>query len=116
MLDPALPAPPVLEVDLGPGVRAAFTGRAGGSSPAPWSGLNLGLGVDDDAERVLAHRDAVGRWLGAPLVFGTQVHGADVRVLSAADRLARVEAGTGAATCGEQDVRVGTRGFPIYTP
>ncbi|WP_336706140.1 polyphenol oxidase family protein [Oerskovia sp. USHLN155] len=106
MLDPALPAPPVLEVDLGPGVRAAFTGRAGGSSPGPWSGLNLGLGVDDDAERVLAHRDAVGRWLGAPLVFGTQVHGADVRVLSAADRLARVEAGTGAATCGEQDALV----------
>ncbi|MFJ2300949.1 polyphenol oxidase family protein [Oerskovia paurometabola] len=106
MLDPALPAPPVLEVDLGPGVRAAFTGRAGGTSPAPWSGLNLGLGVGDDAQRVLGHRAAVGRLLGAPLVFGTQVHGAGVRVLTADDRAARVERDAGAATCGEHDALV----------
>ncbi|MFF2623418.1 polyphenol oxidase family protein [Oerskovia jenensis] len=106
MPDPALPAPPVLEVDLGPGVRAAFTGRTGGTSPAPWSGLNLGLGVGDDAGRVLAHRESVGRWLGAPLVFGTQVHGAGVRVLSRDDRAARLEHGDGAATCGEHDALV----------
>lgn len=106
MLDPALPAPPVLEVDLGPGVRAAFTGAAGGSSPAPWSGLNLGLGVGDAPERVLAHRESVGRWLGAPLVFATQVHGAGVRVLSGEDRVARSERAVGADTCGEYDALV----------
>ncbi|MHA7134915.1 polyphenol oxidase family protein [Oerskovia turbata] len=106
MHDPALTAPPVLEVDLGPGVRAAFTGRAGGSSPAPWSGLNLGLGVGDDPRRVLAHRETVGRGLGAPLVFGTQVHGAGVRVLTAPDRAARVERGELADTCGEHDALV----------
>lgn len=106
MLDPALPAPPVLEVDLGPGVRAAFTTRAGGTSPAPWDGLNLGLGVQDDAERVLAHRQAVGRWLGAPLVFGTQVHGVEVRVLSGQDRASRSATGAGAETCGEYDALV----------
>jgi polyphenol oxidase len=104
--DPALTAPPVHEVDLGPGVRAAFSGRAGGSSPTPWSGLNLGLGVGDDPRRVLAHREALGRRLGAPLVFGTQVHGAGVRVLTAQDRTARVEEGEGAATCGEFDALV----------
>ena len=46
-------APPVvLEVDLGPGVRAGFTTRDGGLSPAPWDTLNLGLHVTDDADRV----------------------------------------------------------------
>lgn len=106
MHEPVSLAPPVLELDLGPGVRAAFTGQAGGTSPAPWSGLNLGLGVGDDAERVLGHREAVGRWLGAPLVFATQVHGAGVRVLSPADRTARIEQGEGATTCGEYDALV----------
>lgn len=106
MLDPALPAPPVLEVDLGPGVRAAFTGSAGGTSPAPWSGLNLGLGVGDAPQRVLAHRESVARWLGAPLVFATQVHGAGVRVLSRADEAAKGEQALGAQTCGEYDALV----------
>jgi polyphenol oxidase len=103
---PDLSAPPVLEVDLGPGVRAAFTGSAGGSSPAPWTGLNLGLGVGDDPGRVLAHREAVGRRLGAPLVFATQVHGAGVRVLTARDRAARLGGGQGERTCGEHDALV----------
>ncbi len=87
-------------------MRAAFTTRAGGTSPAPWDGLNLGLGVQDDAGRVLAHREAAGRWLGAPLVFGTQVHGTGVRVLSGEDLAARNERGAGAETCGEYDALV----------
>jgi len=90
-------------------VRAAFTGHAGGASPAPWSGLNLGLGVGDDPQRVLSHRRSVGRWLGAPLVFATQVHGAGVRVLSADDRTAWAGQGEAAATCGEHDALVTTQ-------
>ena len=73
---------PVLAVDLGPGVRAAFTTRAGGVSAPPWDTLNLGLGVDDATACVLVNRDLVERWAGAPVGYATQVHGVDVRVLS----------------------------------
>ncbi len=59
-------------VDLGPGVRAAFTTRAAG---------NLGLGVGDDEAAVLARRVRLADWVGAPVAFGTQVHGAQVLVL-----------------------------------
>jgi polyphenol oxidase len=62
---------PLVEVDLGEGVRAAFTA-------AP---VNLGLHVGDDAERVREHRRLVERWLGGPAAFATQVHGADVVVV-----------------------------------
>jgi YfiH family protein len=75
------PAPPVLEVDLGEGVRAGFTTRAGGVSPPPWDQLNLGLNVEDDPGRVLANRDLVGRWAGTSVAWASQVHGSDVRVL-----------------------------------
>lgn len=59
-------------VDLGPGVRAAFTTRAAG---------NLGLGVGDDETAVLARRARLADWVGAPVAFGTQVHGAGVLLL-----------------------------------
>ncbi|WP_435735675.1 polyphenol oxidase family protein [Cellulosimicrobium sp. PMB13] len=72
---------PVLEVDLGPGVRAGFTTRAGGVSPSPWDSLNLGLGVHDDAARVRANRRRASTWLGRPALFSTQVHGTGVVVL-----------------------------------
>ncbi len=75
-------AVPVLEVDLGPGVRAGFTTRAGGVSAPPYDALNLGLNVEDDVDRVLANRDLVRRWAGAWVAWSTQVHGADVRVLT----------------------------------
>ncbi len=70
--------PVVLTVDLGPGVRAGFTTRAGGVSPAPWDSLNLGLGVRDEASRVRENRARAGVWLGAPVAFATQPHGTDV--------------------------------------
>jgi YfiH family protein len=73
---------PVLMVDLGPGVRAAFTTRSGGVSARPWDSLNLGLGVDDLPACVLANRDLVERWVGVPVAYAAQVHGLDVRVLS----------------------------------
>lgn len=68
--------PPVLEVDLGPGVRAGFTTAE--------DGFNLGLNVGDREERVLARRAVLDRWVGAPVVFARQVHAADVVVVSAA--------------------------------
>ncbi|MCC2310221.1 peptidoglycan editing factor PgeF [Cellulomonas chengniuliangii] len=75
---------PVLEVDLGPGVRAGFTTRAGGVSGAPWASLNVGLNVGDRPADVLANRGLLAEWAGAPVMFGEQVHGATVRVLDEA--------------------------------
>ena len=63
-----------------------FTGRAGGVSEAPYSGLNLGAHVGDAPERVAENRrrlaEAVGLEPGA-LVFGEQVHGSAVAVVTA---------------------------------
>ena len=72
--DPRADLAPV-RVDLGPGVTGLFTTRTGGTSPAPWDSLNLGLNVHDAPERVRANRDLVARSVGAPLCFVTQVHG-----------------------------------------
>ncbi|WP_240643943.1 peptidoglycan editing factor PgeF [Antribacter gilvus] len=82
---------PVLSVDLGPGVRAFFTTSAGGVSPAPWAagrggGLNLGLGVSDDVDRVRENRARVASAVGAPVVFVTQVHGDGVLTVGSAER------------------------------
>lgn len=77
-----MPDAPAWEaVDLGPGVLAAFTTRAGGVSGAPWDSLDLGLGVGDDEPVVLANRARVAAWAGVPVAFGTQVHGAGVLVV-----------------------------------
>lgn len=89
----AAPAP-VLEVDLGPGVRAGFTlvrdpvGAAGGVGTADVAGgeasadrsagFNLGLGLGEPAVEVDARRRVLGDWAGAPLAWVRQVHGADV--------------------------------------
>jgi YfiH family protein len=89
----------VLEVDLGPGVRAGFTTRAGGVSLPPWDALNLGFAVEDDPDRVLANRDLVGRWAGSWVAWASQVHGADVRVMT--DRL-----GDARTTVGRYDALV----------
>ena len=73
-----IPTIPVLEVDLGPGIRAFFTTRHGGTSPPPWASLNVGLGVGDDAATVTANRRLVSAAAGAEVTFATQVHGSDV--------------------------------------
>lgn len=73
---------PVLEVDLGEGVRALFTTRGGGVSAGEHAELNLGLAVEDEPRRVLTNHDLVARELGTPLAFGRQVHGDDVRVVT----------------------------------
>lgn len=61
---------PWLEVDLGPGVRAGFSTVAAG---------NLGLAVGDRAD-ALAARRAAERWVGGPVAWGRQVHGATVHL------------------------------------
>lgn len=78
---PAGPSVDVLEVDLGPGVRAGFTRRRGGVSRGAWEGLNLGLHVEDARADVLANRRLVERWAGMPVWYPRQVHGREVAVL-----------------------------------
>lgn len=52
---------------------------------APWRALNLGMNVDDEWRRVYANRDLAARTVGAraeQLVFGEQVHGRQVAVVT----------------------------------
>ncbi|MGI8336830.1 peptidoglycan editing factor PgeF [Actinomadura scrupuli] len=68
-------------IDLGDGVGAAFTGRAGGASAEPYTSLNLGGAVGDDAAAVQENRRRAGAALGldpSRLVWMRQVHGAGV--------------------------------------
>ncbi|PFG33458.1 polyphenol oxidase family protein [Sanguibacter antarcticus] len=78
------PVIPVIEVDLGPGIRAFFTTRDGGLSGPPRGTLNLGLNVQDDDEVVLANRDLVDVEVGAKVSYLTQVHGTVVQVVDRA--------------------------------
>ncbi|MBO9554068.1 peptidoglycan editing factor PgeF [Cellulomonas sp.] len=70
-------------VDLGPGVRAGFTTRAGGVSREPYASLDLGVAVGDDPAAVRDNRARVERWAGAPVAYGRQVHGRAVAVVEA---------------------------------
>ena len=81
--DPEPPWPPVLVAEdlLEAGIVAAFTGRAGGTSSAPFATLNLALRVEDDLRRVLANRRRVATVLGLaghPWALARQVHGATI--------------------------------------
>jgi hypothetical protein len=81
--DPEPPWPPVLVAEdlLQAGVVAAFTGRAGGTSAAPFATLNLALRVTDDLRRVLANRRRVATVLGLaglPWALARQVHGTTI--------------------------------------
>ena len=65
-------------------VVRALTGRAGGTSTGPWSGLNLGDHVGDDPGDVAANRAAVAAAAGVQperVVYARQVHGTRVEVL-----------------------------------
>jgi YfiH family protein len=71
---------------LGGEVVAAFSGRAGGVSGAPYESLNLGLGIGDDPAAVTANREALAAACGlaaADLAWMRQVHGSDVCYLDA---------------------------------
>lgn len=75
---PHAPRIPVLEVDLGPGIRAFFTTRDGGVSSPPWESLNVGAAVGDDPAHVAQNRRRVEEVAGRRVVFATQVHGCAV--------------------------------------
>jgi len=70
-------------VDLGQGVRAAVTERAGGVSTGPYDSLNMGLGSGDQREAVLANRRIAAAEYGFDpdrVVWMNQVHSTDVLV------------------------------------
>lgn len=72
-------APGTVGVDLGPGVRAAFT-LASATGPQGLAGnLSRSVGEQDD---VLARRAALAAWLGAPVAYAWQVHGRGVHVVA----------------------------------
>ena len=83
-------------------VCAFVTTRAGGTSEGPWGladgttgGMNLGLGSGEPAERVLANRDVLMRWLPAPPAWLRQVHGCHVVRAPLAESRHRKEEGRG---------------------
>ena len=78
IIAPDWPAPP--------GVRAAFTLRTGGVSPAPYDSLNLGARIGDSPEAVAENRRRVRERLRLPAepVWLEQVHGVQVVELGAA--------------------------------
>ncbi len=70
-------AVPLLRVDLGRGVGAAFTDRRGGVSAPPYDELNLAYHVDDEWDRAYANRSLLAKAVGFPedrLCFVHQVH------------------------------------------
>ena len=79
-----------------PGFRVAFTGRAGGVSATPFDTFNLSYDVGDSPGSVRRNRARLAREIGvAPesLFSCKQVHGSDVHVVGAGERLeAGVEA------------------------
>lgn len=101
----------MLEADLGVGVRAGFTTRAGGVSRDAWTGPNLGLYVGDDADAVRRNRELLAAWAGAPVSFARQTHGTGVAVLPAGYR---ADAGAAAVPEADADCLVtAQRGWPV---
>ena len=70
--------PPVVEVDLGPAVRAGFSTRGGGVSRPPYDALNLGARVGDDPDAVARQPRAARAVGGRAGGVRTQVHGPTV--------------------------------------
>ena len=76
-------------IDL-PGSRAVFSTRQGGHSSGPYQSLNLGWLTDDEQRAVTRNRETLQSEVGAPtLSFVHQVHGAEVRRITAATTVAR---------------------------
>ncbi|TDQ52605.1 peptidoglycan editing factor PgeF [Actinorugispora endophytica] len=72
-------------IELAPGVRAGFTQRGGGVSRDPYTSLNLGGHVGDDAEAVAENRERAARGFGLDprrVAWMNQVHGSDVAVVA----------------------------------
>jgi purine-nucleoside/S-methyl-5'-thioadenosine phosphorylase / adenosine deaminase len=70
-------------------VQAFVTARSGGVSTRAYESLNVSFAVGDEPGAVLENRRRVARAIGADLgdfVFSRQVHGAEVRIVTGADR------------------------------
>jgi polyphenol oxidase len=88
---PGTGQPSPIESDLlneraGSRIRHGFFTRQGGVSDGIYAGLNVGVGSNDDRDRVTENRTRVAAWFGAPLerlstVY--QVHSPDVLVVDA---------------------------------
>jgi polyphenol oxidase len=66
-----------------PGARVAFSTRGGGVSEPPYDSLNLGILTADEPDRAIENRRRLAGALDIPagrIVFGRQVHGADLKV------------------------------------
>lgn len=77
----------LLEAGLPAPASGGFTTRAGGTSLPPYDGLDLGLHVGDDPDRVAANRSLLAGAVGlgpGELVLAQQVHGSGVAVVDGA--------------------------------
>ncbi|NKN38390.1 peptidoglycan editing factor PgeF [Agrobacterium sp. a22-2] len=89
MQDQAFPEPivsPLLAEAPESRIRHGFFTRRGGVSEGIYRGLNVGLGSNDDRDRVLENRARVSRWFGLQperLATVHQVHSPDVVTVSA---------------------------------
>ena len=87
MQDLPLPTPiesPLLNEGAAGRIRHGFFTRQGGVSEGIYAGLNVGVGSQDDRDRVLENRARVAAWFGlAPDKLATvhQVHSPDVYVV-----------------------------------
>jgi YfiH family protein len=71
--------------ELGAGVRAVFAARHGGVSRPPFDSMNLGAGVGDEPEAVVANRDRLAAACGlraGDIAWMRQVHGTNVRYVT----------------------------------
>ena len=97
----------------GLGAEAVVTTRDGGVSAGVYATLNLSFSVGDEPGNVVENRRraaaAVGAGLG-DLVFARQVHGAAVRVVTAADRGGAAAPG---GTVGDADALVTNAPGPV---
>jgi YfiH family protein len=65
------------------GLTHAVGCRRGGSSRAPFDGMNLSLGVGDDPQAVAANRRHLQRLTGGGVhIYTRQIHGSTIRIIS----------------------------------
>lgn len=82
-------------VELAPGIRAGFTGRAGGVSGEPYATMNLGDHVGDDPKAVAENRRRAAHGFGLSpdrVVWMNQVHGAAAVTVTGPGQAGKVDA------------------------
>ncbi len=90
MKDQSSPTPlesPLLNQHGGPRIRHGYFTRQGGVSDGIYAGLNVGIGSNDEAEKVQENRSRVAAWFGQPaerLATVHQVHSPEVVVIDGA--------------------------------